>query len=210
MVKTASKDMGNRPGTAVQRKGRERVEQILDTATQLLIEEGHGQFTMNQLAKRLGIRISNLQYYFPSREQLIQQLLQRFLDKAKDGIDAIAKKDTTPRKRLLSTVDYVLKDQDNESSCKIIWEIWALSVRDEKISEAMDDFYESYCTQVYDMLIALNPEVPPRKAGRISALVVAMIEGLSLMRGFGKRRHAYLQGIENELRETILQLIDAK
>ncbi|MBU3071298.1 TetR/AcrR family transcriptional regulator [Aestuariicella sp. G3-2] len=209
MAKNASKDMGNRPGTAVQRKGRERVEQILDIATQLLIEEGHGQFTMNQLAKRLGIRISNLQYYFPSREQLIQQLLQRFLDKARDGIDAIVKQDTTPRKRLLSTVDYVLKDQENESSCKIIWEIWALSARDDKISEAMDNFYESYCKQVYDMLIALNPEVPARKVGRISALIVSMIEGLSLMRGFGKRRHTYLHGIEKELRETILQLIHA-
>lgn len=209
MTDTASKDMGNRPGTAVQRKGRERVEQILDAATEFLIEEGHGQFTMSQLAKRLNIRISNLQYYFPSREQLIQKLLQRFLDVSLDEMSAFSTANTPPRKRLLASVDYILKDQEQESSCKIFWELWALSVRDEKIGEAMASFYENYCNIVYDMLFALNPQVPSRKLRRISVLVVSMIEGLSLMRGFGKQRHSHLQGIEKELRETILKLIDA-
>lgn len=207
MVKMMDKDLGNRPGTAVQRKGRERVEQILDAAADLLVKEGHGQFTMNQLAKRLGIRISNLQYYFPSREQLIQQLLQRFLNNALAEINAITSTKTTPRKRLLSTVDYILKDQVNESSCKTFWELWSLSSRDEKIGQAMDDFYECYCNRFSQMLSSQNPEISSRKIGRISALVVAMIEGLSLMRGFGKRRHAHLQGIEKELRDTILLLI---
>lgn len=78
MKKKEVKDLGNRQGTAVQQKGRARVKQILDAATALLIEEGYGQFTMRQLSERLDIRLSNLQYYFPSRTLLIQKLLERF------------------------------------------------------------------------------------------------------------------------------------
>ena len=210
MVETTSKDMGNRPGTAVQRKGRERVEKILDAATELLIQEGHGQFTMRQLAERLSIRLSNLQYYFSSREQLIQKILQRFLESSMQEITSLsAKKNGSPRKRLLDAVDYLIKDQETESSCKIFWELWALSARDEKVGQTMADFYKTYCNTLREMLQDLNPELPPRKVGRIAVLVISMIEGLSLMRGFGKQRHTHLQGIEKELREAILRLIDA-
>ncbi len=209
MVEAASKDMGNRPGTAVQSKGRERVEKILDAATELLIQGGHAQFTMRQLAERLGIRLSNLQYYFPSREQLIQKLLQRFLDTCKQEIASLSAVTATPRKRLLAAIDFLLKDQETESSCKIFWELWALSARDEKVGKIMADFYETYVNTVSEMLLALNPEIPVRKVDRIAVLVVSMIEGLSLMRGFGRQRHPRIKGIEKELREAVLRLIDA-
>lgn len=201
--------MGNRPGTAVHGKGKERVEQILDVATEFLVQEGHGQFTMSQLAKRLGIRISNLQYYFPSRDILIQNLLQRSLEQALQEMEVLVSAASTPRKRLLSAIDFLLKDQEQESSCKIFWELWALSARDEKVGQIMDDFYEGYCESLYELLMELNPELPPRKVHRIAILVVSMIEGLSLMRGFGKKRHAKIKGIEKELREAVLRLVEA-
>lgn len=207
MTKNASNEMGNRPGTAVQRKGRERVEAILEAAIDLLVEGGQSQFTMNQLAKRLEIRISNLQYYFPSREVLIQQLLQQFLDAALNEMNTISKTEATPEQQLNLILDYVLKDQENERSCILFSELWALANRDEIIGNAMDDFYKSYCNQVSKLLRSINPEIPTRKMNRISALVVAMIEGLSLMRGHGKRRGANLRGIEKELRDSISIMI---
>jgi AcrR family transcriptional regulator len=209
MVKSTRKDLGNRPGTAVQRKGRERVEQILDSATELLIQEGYGQFTMNQLSSRLGIRLSNLQYYFPSREQLIHKLLQRYLQTGLQDIATVTSENTPPRKRLLAMIDHVLKEQESESACKIFWELWALSARDDKINQTMDEFYKNYTSTLCEMMSALNPEIPARKMNRIAILVVSMIEGLSLMRGFGKQRHSDLRGIEKELRETLLRMIDA-
>jgi len=210
MAKSANKDMGNRPGTAVQRKGRERVEQILDVATELLINEGHAQFTMSQLAERLGIRLSNLQYYFPAREQLIQTLLERFLDASLLEISSFATSKTgTPRKRLLAAIDFVLKDQEKESSCKIFWELWALAARDDKVGLVMGNFYKLYSDTIAEMLQPVNPDMPRRKINRISILLVSMIEGLSLMRGFGKQNHTNLPGIEKELRETILLIIEA-
>ncbi|WP_340678894.1 TetR/AcrR family transcriptional regulator [Paraglaciecola sp.] len=210
MVKTSQKDMGNRPGTGLQRKGRERIEKILDAATELLIQEGHSQFTMRKLAERLNIRLSNLQYYFTSREKLLQKLLQRFLETSIQEITSLSTKQSrSPRKKLLDAVDYLLQDQEKESSCKIFWELWVLSARDNKVGQIMEEFYQSYSKSFGEMLQELNPEMPPRKVTRIAVLVISMIEGLSLMRGFGKQRHAHIQGIEKELRDAILRLIEA-
>lgn len=105
------------------------MKKILDAATDLMIQEGYSQCTMNELSKRLGIRLSNLQYYFPLREQLIHKLLQRFLDNDMQRIDAVSARNTPARKRLLTMVDYLLKGLESEDSCKIFWELWAMSAR---------------------------------------------------------------------------------
>ncbi len=210
MKKVSVKNLGNRPGTAVQQKGRVRVKQILDVATELLIEEGYGQFTMRQLAERLDIRLSNLQYYFPSRTLLIQKLLERFLDGYVQQISQFTlEQDGTAQQRVLAAIDYLLKDQQQEASCKIFWELWASSARNAEIAEVMNNFYSSYIDIATEMLHELNPEVPFDKTKRIAVLIVSMLEGLSLMRGFGKQQHSFLEGIEVEVRKSVLHLISA-
>ncbi len=209
MKKVSAKDLGNRQGTAVQQKGRARVKQILDAATSLLIEEGYGQFTMRQLSERLNIRLSNLQYYFPSRTLLIQKILERFLENYIHQISQFTiEQEGTARQRVFAAIDYLLRDQQQEESCKIFWELWALSARNPEISEVMNNFYSAYIDTVTEMLQELNIEVSSDKTKQIAILIVSMIEGLSLMRGFGKKQNSFLNGIESEVRNSILCLMN--
>lgn len=209
MKKLPAKNLGNRLGTAVQKKGRERVEQILDAATELLVEEGYAQFTMRQLAERLGIRLSNLQYYFPSRAILIQKLLERFLDNYMWEISQFSvNRNVTPQQRVIEAIDYLLKDQKQEKSCKIFWELWALSARNCEVAGVMHHFYRAYIDILTEMLQDLKPEVPVRNTKQIAVLIVSMIEGLSLMRGFGKEDDSFLEGIEEVMQRSVLHLME--
>lgn len=209
MKKLPAKNLGNRLGTAVQKKGRERVEQILDAATELLVEEGYAQFTMRQLAERLGIRLSNLQYYFPSRAILIQKLLERFLDNYMWEISQFSvNRNGTPQQRVIEAIDYLLKDQKQETSCKIFWELWALSARNCEVAGVMHHFYRAYIDIFTEMLQDLKPEVPVRNTKQIAVLIVSMIEGLSLMRGFGKEEDSFLEGIEEVMQRSVLHLME--
>lgn len=209
MKKLPAKNLGNRLGTAVQKKGRERVEQILDAATELLVEEGYAQFTMRQLAERLGIRLSNLQYYFPSRATLIQKLLERFLDNYMWEISQFSvNRNVTPQQRVIEAIDYLLKDQKQEKSCKIFWELWALSARNCEVAGVMHHFYRAYIDILTEMLQDLKPEVPVRNTKQIAVLIVSMIEGLSLMRGFGKEEDSFLEGIEEVMQRFVPHLME--
>ena len=66
----------NRSGTATQEKGITRLISILDAAREVFMEAGYGGFTMRRIAARAGITIGNLNYYYRTKEDLLQDLLE--------------------------------------------------------------------------------------------------------------------------------------
>jgi len=62
-----------------QRRSRVTYDAILEAATQLLIEKGYAATTTNHIAKRAGTSIGSLYQYFPSKEAIAVELLQRHI-----------------------------------------------------------------------------------------------------------------------------------
>src|SRR5215510_1326659 len=70
-------DIAVRSGTGTRRSGRAAAQRILRSAHVLLAKGGgHTQFSMRNVAARAGIHLANLQYYFPTRDALLDALLQ--------------------------------------------------------------------------------------------------------------------------------------
>ncbi|MCX8559413.1 TetR/AcrR family transcriptional regulator [Mycolicibacterium mucogenicum] len=65
--------------TAVQRRGIERVQAILDAAEALLTEQGYEAATLKAIGERAGIPTASLYHYFPDRHQVDAALAQRHL-----------------------------------------------------------------------------------------------------------------------------------
>ncbi|MEN6473345.1 MAG: TetR/AcrR family transcriptional regulator [Syntrophaceae bacterium] len=63
------------------RQSRSRVtyDAILEATTQLLIERGYAATTTNHIAERAGISIGSLYQYFPNKEAIAVELLQRHI-----------------------------------------------------------------------------------------------------------------------------------
>jgi AcrR family transcriptional regulator len=57
----------------------ERREQLLDAAVQVLVSHGLADLTLRAVAAQAGVRLSTLQYIFPSRSELVAALVQRAL-----------------------------------------------------------------------------------------------------------------------------------
>ena len=69
---------GSVGGTAVgPSKGERRKEQILDAARDVLIARGPEGFVLREVAERVGITHSNLQYYFPTTADLLVATFER-------------------------------------------------------------------------------------------------------------------------------------
>ena len=62
-----------------QARARKRVEDILDTAADLLREMGSDALTTGAIAERAGIPIGSVYHYFPSKEAVLAELVERKL-----------------------------------------------------------------------------------------------------------------------------------
>lgn len=164
-------------------KGRERRDQILDAGAATLIEAGYADFSLRKVAERLGIRLSNLQYYFPTLVELLSALFTRELDRARERFEASGAQDL---EALLAMLLDEQEEQEDGGSCRLFWELWALSARNRDIAEIMAGFYERYSAAVETLIARASPKMRPAQRQRRAVLITAMIEGLSLFRGDGR------------------------
>lgn len=162
-------------------KGRERRDQILDAAAATLIEAGYADFSLRKIAERIDIRLSNLQYYFPTLVELLSALFTRELERARERFEASGAQD------LDTLLTMLLDEQGDSASCRLFWELWALSARNRDIAGMMADFYARYSAAVETLIARSHPDMSPAQRRRRAMLVTAMIEGLSLFRGDGRR-----------------------
>jgi len=71
-----------------QRRSRERVENILGCAVELIAKSGSDAMRMNEVARLCGISIGSLYQYFPDKGAIIQTLAERYNAQGKDCIEA--------------------------------------------------------------------------------------------------------------------------
>lgn len=91
--------------TPVQRRSRERVEQILQAAVELLADSGVEGLTMRALAARTGIPVATIYRYFANRDEIIAAYLDQELEKIEES--ALAAVSDVDRVTVRSVVEAV-------------------------------------------------------------------------------------------------------
>ena len=187
-------------------KGRERIESILDAATRILIDEGYAELSTRKIAARAGIRPGHLQYYYPTKQDVVRGLLERYLERATVAFgERLASTAPTPERRLEAALDGILRDQEDGESARFFFELWALAARDPAVAEAMQGFYRASWRTLVDALLATEPALGRPRAERRAALLIATLEGLSLFRS-RTTRELPLPALERELRSLVRRL----
>lgn len=208
MTKQNIHESNIRVGTATGSKGKSRVSEIIEMATQILVEDGYSEFTIRNIAAKANMKHGNLQYYFATKQDLITAILDEEFKRYQLTLkDRLSRGKYSNEQKFKLSIGYLLKDQEKQRSCVIFWEMWALSSHDSGAAKIMEEYYQIYLDGVKDLVVALRPEIKMQKAAKLSVLIVSMIEGLSLFRGYNKPSKSYLIGIESELRNAIIKLI---
>ena len=194
----------HRRGTAVMAKGRKRIEAILDAATSILIEDGYAQLSTRKIAARAGVRPGHLQYYFRTKQDVVQGLLERYLERATNA--AATRAAATSGSTLDAALDGILADQRDGEHSRFFWELWALAAHDPAVAAAMQSYYRSYWRTIVGTLLATEPALGRPRAERRAALMVALLEGLTLFRSRTDTRDLPLPFLERELRSVVRML----
>ena len=198
---------GARTGTAVRAKGRRRVQDILDAGLRVLVDDGHGALSLRRVAEATDMRLSNLQYYFPTREALLSALMSREFDRHALSLEArVAAAGPDAARRLEAALDYLLADQQDPASCALVWDLWAMAARDPVAAEIMDRYYQRFIAGTAALLRDVGFDGDEGLVNRRAALIVALLEGASLLRGAGKPARPNLAGLDDDLRRLCLNL----
>ena len=152
----------------------------------------------------------NLQYYFRTKRDLVRALLERHIGESRERVVArLASVQGSAKEKLLGGIDEILADQDAATECALFRELWAMAAHDPEIAGVVGDFYRGYVLEVAGMLRNSTPRLAAPAAARIATLVVATIEGLSIVDEAPGRSAADRRRLAGEVAEAALALVRA-
>lgn len=180
---TAEKQGGKRSGTAIRAKGQQRVNDILEAARAILIEDGYSQFSLRNIASRAGIHLSNLQYYFRGKDDLIHGLMEFISDEYERNYETLFKDlPEDGRKRFEAVLRYLVTDIRNPRTRRFFVQLWALlESSDTHSGVLLNELYALQIDSLFDLVSKINPALSPGKIQQRIAMISAMIEGMMLM-----------------------------
>jgi AcrR family transcriptional regulator len=193
--------------TQPRRPGSARVEEILDAARHVLAQEGYAEFSLRRVARRVNIRLSTLQHYFPSRDDLFRAVVERTVA-AYDAayVRQSAQWGKTARSKLAGMVRYLLDDLRQPDTAGFFVEFWARGMRDPDAGRLLQQAYRHHRDRIRIAMAPLNPSMSGRTAELRALLVAALIEGMTIFIGGRRTSDPSLDGLEEEVTRWILRM----
>ena len=81
-------------------KGEQRRQDILACARTLLVEDGYDGFVLREVAARVGVTLGNLQYYFATRDDLLEAVIRAEFGRNQRDIAALSAGPRPAREKL--------------------------------------------------------------------------------------------------------------
>ena len=165
--------------TRAEAKARTR-ELLLDAAARVFAQKGLAGASVDEIAAAAGYSIGAVYSNFGSKEQLFVELLkERANDRVTRATEIAADAEPAQAQRAFSRLLVEVADKDVDFA-PLQAEFWLYAVRNPELMEA----YAERMREPRDLLTELVARsVPdPARAGELSAIVIALFQGLVRMR----------------------------
>ncbi len=185
--------MGRQRGLTA--KGAARREHILDAAIAVLAQSGYAELSLRNVAEAVGMRLGNLQHYFPTKALLIAALLDRkfgheldrigrlFTPEAVAGVVAADHLDAAQGQAAIAeAVEILLAEQLDRDASIFFYDLWAMAAHDDQVAPVVKEFYERYLAAVAEALLIVSPAMSTGEARARGQVILAVLEGSSLFR----------------------------
>jgi AcrR family transcriptional regulator len=199
-----------RPGTRYG-VGQQRLAAILAAARQVLVDGGYSDLTLRRVAAAAGMPLRHLQYYFPTKNDLLRSLCEDICDAYIARCDALSTREhASPRARFQTCVEFLIDDNRDPVSNTIFFELWALACHDDYANRLLDRLYLHYRGYLSRLIANMRPGLPRREVESRTVQIVALIEGLTLFIGRNKPRHAAFREVVEDASASILKVATAR
>jgi AcrR family transcriptional regulator len=180
----------------------DRKREMLQTAIEIIADEGYGSLSMRALARASGMKLGALQYHFPTREEMLRALVDYIAEEYRRAFESMHDDVGSPGVREIAK--FMLDDSGGDLllSDRLWPQLWAMEQVEPLVSDLLEDVYAEYVTLLEKAL-----EVSGSQSSRAEALcLMSLLEGESLFTGSGRR----WESDRTAVRETILKFIDER
>lgn len=161
------------PATA---KGSSTRLKILAAAREALVARGREGLVMREIADKCGIRLGNLQYYFPTTETLLLAVVEAEAARDLETMEAANRRTASPAEALESIVRELITRWRGDSG-----PIYAILNLQSLHKEAFRQLFRKIYAEHYRVLEAaidrLVPGLPPAECAMRARLLTALIDG---------------------------------
>jgi AcrR family transcriptional regulator len=189
----------------------ERRLEIVQAARDILISEGFHKLTLRNIANKVGIKLSSLQYHFKNKAALVGALFEqaseyykskaRNLLKIESGVDL--------RLQIDQGVRSALNDHKSKEENQFFNQMIAMAIEEPAAQELIDDFYQRLWTIGSDLLLEFNPSLDKEERLNRSAQMLSLVEGSGFLIGsprlFSKLPDSYYDHIVNSVIKLMLE-----
>jgi AcrR family transcriptional regulator len=165
-------------------KGRARIQEILAAAKSVLLEKDYTQFSLRNIAAAAGMRLANLQYYFPSKGAIIHALGDYVVQEYESRYRAhFAKLPNAPQPRFVAMLDFLIEDIHEPRTRRFFVQLWALLESSDRSGRGvlLNELYAHHIAGIAQHIGELNPKLSPGARRQRAAMISAMIDGMMLM-----------------------------
>ena len=189
-------------------KGRRKAEHILERATQVLMRDGYGKFSLRRVAEAAEVTLGNLQYYFPTKSDLVEAMLVHVVTGYVAEFNRLmAEVEGGPEEQLAAVLSHVIRDLNTARTTVLFPELWSMANHEPAVGPYVEDMYETYRRIVAGLIPRINPRLSPDQVRLLTIFITSSIEGHTPFIGNGKRWEHLTPGIEGVAIRTFLELI---
>ena len=178
-------------------KGHETREQILHAALGILVEEGFRAMSMRRVAAACDMKLGNLTYHFPTREDLVRELLDAVISSYEVEFASIVHMPgIPPEERLAEICGLVLEDIRNRKTTRFFPEIWALSNHDPFVFERTHELYARARAPLVEIVAEMRPDLGAQDCEDLALFISASMEGSTVFAGHEKPFEPRMDALE--------------
>jgi AcrR family transcriptional regulator len=189
-------------------RGQETAATILEAARDVLIEEGYPSLTMRNVAKRAGMTVGNLSYYYARRDDLLHDLLEAVIQGYVEDFDRIVEDvERSPEERLEAMIRFVVGDLATKETTGFFPALWGLAAHDPVAAREMNYVYEIERNAFARVIAAMRPDLSKKDRSLLALFLSASIEGHTMFIGYKRDRAADGPAIANIAVYSFLNLV---
>jgi AcrR family transcriptional regulator len=190
------------------RTGSPTAQRVIDAARDLLTDEGCSGFSMRNVAARASMRLSNVQYYFPTRDDLIRELFSDADRRYRRAFAEVLERASNDHvARFEAVIDFNLHDISQASTRGYFLQFWALlNTLDPKTGSLLNDLYAFDIQILSERIAELAPQIAPAEVRRRATLLAALIEGLMVVRGAHSQAAPEMRRLSSAAKRLALQI----
>lgn len=125
---------------------------ILDVAQDMVRNRGYSAFSYADISKQVGIRKASIHYHFPSKDELVKELVKRYREGMARTCDRIAKSATSPDQQMVQFANLYRNGLDEQQICLCAMLAADFEVLPQPIQDEIQTFFRETEAWLIDLL----------------------------------------------------------